>query len=196
MYELIILSYLMRRPMHGYIIAKIINDMIGPYAKFSSGRLYPLLAKLQVEGLIVAADAAVAEPGDRGPHVYQITEAGRHRFHALMLDTTSNPGDYSRIFWYKLTNLHTLVPAERLYLLDHFINFCQTHIFHITSEMEDLEREALPKDYMSAEQLDATLRSMRHMRNHWRLELENARDWRARAVAAMEGADAPAEQQL
>jgi hypothetical protein len=144
----------------------------------------------------VTVDAAVAEPGDRGPHVYQITEAGRHRFHALMLDTTSNPGDYSRIFWYKLTNLHTLVPAERLYLLDHFINFCQTHIFHITSEMEDLEREALAKGYMNAEQLDATLRSMRHMRNHWRLELENAQDWRAREVAAMEGVDAPAEKQL
>jgi DNA-binding PadR family transcriptional regulator len=192
MYELIILSFLMRAPTHGYIIAKIINDMIGPYAKFSSGRLYPLLAKLQAEGLIVGASAPTAEPGDRRPHVYQITEAGRRRFHDLMMDTTSNPGDYSRIFWHKLTHLHTLAPTERLYLLDHYSTFCQTHIFHITSEMEDLEREALPKGWMGTEQLDATLRSMRHMRNQWRLELENAQDWRAREVAAMEGVDAPA----
>jgi DNA-binding PadR family transcriptional regulator len=196
MYELIILSFLMRRPTHGYIIAKVINDMIGPYAKFSSGRLYPLLAKLQAEGLIVAADAVEAEPGDRRAHTYQITELGRRRFHDLMMDTTSNPGDYSRIFWHKLPHLHTLTPAEQLYLLDHYITFCQTHIFHVTSEMEDLEREALPKGYMGAEQLNATLRACEHLRSLWRLELEHAQDWRARAVATMEGMDAPAVQQM
>jgi DNA-binding PadR family transcriptional regulator len=41
MYELIILSLLMRSPAHGYLIAKIINDMFGPYTKISNGRLYP-----------------------------------------------------------------------------------------------------------------------------------------------------------
>lgn len=40
MYELIILSLLMREPLHGYLIAKIINDMIGPIAKVSHGWLY------------------------------------------------------------------------------------------------------------------------------------------------------------
>ena len=53
MYELIILSLLMREPIHGYLIAKIINDMIGPIAKVSHGWLYPRLAKLEQEGLIV-----------------------------------------------------------------------------------------------------------------------------------------------
>ena len=52
MYELIILSILMRRTAHGYLISKIINDIFGPYTKVSNGRLYPLLAKLQHEGLI------------------------------------------------------------------------------------------------------------------------------------------------
>ncbi len=52
MYELIILSQLMVQPAHGYMIAKIINDMIGPYARISNGRLYPLLSKLEKSGLI------------------------------------------------------------------------------------------------------------------------------------------------
>ena len=100
-----------------------------------------------------------------------------------MLDTTSNPGDYQRIFWHKLPQLHTLPASERIYLLDHYLNFCQTHIFHLTGEMEELERDALPQGYMNADELDATLRAMDHMRNQWRLELEHARDWRAREVA-------------
>ncbi len=37
LYELIILAQLMRQPAHGYLIAKIINDMIGPYAHVSNG---------------------------------------------------------------------------------------------------------------------------------------------------------------
>ncbi len=185
MYELIILGFLMRKPTHGYVIAKIINDMIGPYAKFSSGRLYPLLAKLEADGLIVATETA-PESGDRRQHPYAITEAGRVRFHALMLDTTSNPGDYQRIFWYKLPQLHTLAASERIYLFDHYLNFCQTHIFHLTGEMEELEHNALAWGYMNADELDGTLRAMDHMRNQWRLEFEHARDWRAREVARIE----------
>ena len=191
MYELIILGYLMRKPVHGYIIAKIINDMIGPYAKFSSGRLYPLLAKLEADGLIIATDPSSIE-GDRRQHPYAITDAGRHRFHALMLDTTSNPGDYQRIFWHKLVHLNFLPASERIYVLDQYINFCQTHIFHMTGEMEDLERNALTLGYMNATQLDATLRAMRHSRNQWLLELENAKDWRAREDAMHTGGDAAA----
>jgi DNA-binding PadR family transcriptional regulator len=192
MYELIILSFVMRRPTHGYLILKIINDIIGPYAKFSSGRLYPLLAKLQADGLITTVGDAPEAPGDRQPRVYEITETGRRRFHELMMDTSSNPGDYARIFWHKLPSLSTLAPVERLYLLDHYITFCQTHIFHVTSELEDLERDATEQQWMTAEQLDATLRAMGHARNQWQLELENAQDWRAREVAKLESADHPA----
>ena len=43
MYELIILSLLMREPIHGYRISKIISDIIGPIAKVSHGWLYPCL---------------------------------------------------------------------------------------------------------------------------------------------------------
>ena len=47
MYELIILSLLMRFPLHGYLIAQIANDTIGPWAKISNGTLYPLLTRLE-----------------------------------------------------------------------------------------------------------------------------------------------------
>jgi DNA-binding PadR family transcriptional regulator len=102
MYELIILSQLMRHPAHGYLIARIINDMIGPYARISNGRLYPLLSKLEQSRLIVPYDEGSAgRQGDRQLRAYKITEDGQRRFHELMMDTTSNPGDYQKLFLHK-----------------------------------------------------------------------------------------------
>lgn len=184
MYELMILSFLMRGPMHGYLIAKIINDIIGPFAKVSNGRLYPLLAKLEAEGLIVPVEYAA---GERRQRAFQITDAGRQRFHQLMMDTTSNPGDYDKLFWVKAQFFEYLQPAEQLYLIDHYINYCQTHIFYLTGEMKDLAREAPEKGFLTPHQLEITLATMLHLQNRWRLELEQAKDWRARYVAHMEG---------
>src|SRR5579885_3668051 len=188
MYELIILSLLMRYPMHGYLIAKIINNIIGPFAKVSNGRLYPLLAKLETEGMILAIDGVAApERHERRQRAFQITEAGRQRFHQLMMDTTSNPGDYHNIFWMKVQFFEFLQPAEQLYLIDHYINYCQAHIFFLTSEMDDLARRAPAKGFMTPHQLEITLEAMQHIQNRWRLELEQAKSWRARYVAQLEG---------
>jgi DNA-binding PadR family transcriptional regulator len=181
MYELVILTFLMRKPMHGYLIAKIINNIIGPFARVSNGRLYPLLAKLEADGLIAAVDDAAAPARhERHQRVFQITDAGRQRFHQLMMDTTSNPSDYHNPFWIKVQFFEFLQPAEQLYLIDHYINYCQTHIFFLTSEMDELAREAPTKGFMTAQQLEITLATMQHLQNRWRLELEQARHWRER----------------
>ena len=158
MYELIILSLLMRQPAHGYLIAKIINDIIGPYAKVSNGRLYPLLSRLEVEGLIEADDATVeTHQGERRVRSYKITELGRKRFHQLMLDTTSNPGDYQRLFTHKVSAFHFLLSAERLYLIDHYINYCEAHVLHLRAEAADFARE-MPRRWEEGE-IEATLSS-------------------------------------
>lgn len=183
MYELIILSLLARNPpdhpMSGYVIAKIINDIIGPMAKVSNGRLYPLLAKLEVDGLIVA----IGTPGERRQRVYRITDMGRLRFRQLMLDTTSNPGEYKTIFWFKVPVLRSLKPDERFYLIDHYINYCQTHIFHLRNEMEDLKLKAIDRNYMSQPELDATLDAFHHYLRSWELELADTQRLRERMAA-------------
>lgn len=197
MYELMILTFLMRGPMHGYLIAKIINNIIGPFAKVSNGRLYPLLAKLEAEGLIIAAlDASAGAGHERRQRAFQITDAGRLRFHQVMMDTTSNPSDYHNLFWVKVQFFEFLQPAEQLYLVDHYINFCQTHIFHLTSEMDDLARRAPEKGFLTPRQLEITLATMQHLQNRWRLELEEANSWRSRYVAQLEGLEpTPAQAQ-
>lgn len=185
MYELIILSLLVRFPAHGYLIAHIINDMIGPYARISNGRLYPLLAKLEESRLIEAHEEAdLGQRGERTSRQYRITDEGRRRFHTLMMDTTSNPGEYQRLFLQKATVLHLLKPLERLYLIDHYINYCQAHVLHLTAEREELAQSNYPGHGSS---LPATLDVMKHMMDQWRQEVEWALRLRAEEVARQEG---------
>jgi DNA-binding PadR family transcriptional regulator len=187
MYELIVLTLLSRNPMHGYLIAKVINDIIGPFARVSNGRLYPLLAKLEQEGLILPQEASEqTATGERHQRSYAITEDGRRRFHQLMMDTTSNPGDYDRIFWLKVPYLEALQLHERLHLVDHYINYCQTHIFHLTGEAESLARDVAHRAYMTQEQLESTLLVMRHMIGVWQHSADDARGLRERIVTQAE----------
>lgn len=166
MYELIILGFLMGSNTHGYRISKIINDMIGPYAKFSSGRLYPLFEKLAREGFIsiVQNDEEKDKKGKSRQNEYQITENGKLRFHQLMMDTTTNLGEYRKLFPYKFIFIDYLQPAEKLYLVDHFINYCQTHIFHINSELEDLK--------LHHSELSKPIFIMEHIVLQWQLEFQ------------------------
>lgn len=192
MYELIILSQLMLQPAHGYLIASIINDMIGPYARISNGRLYPLLAKLEGSGLIEPyVEASVGQQSDRQLRSYKITEAGRRRFHELMMDATSYPGEYQKIFMQKVTMLEFLKPSERLRLIDHYINYCQAHMLHITAEADDLVRRS--PDWgpeWGPKHFKAVLSVMQHMVDQWQVELDWAKALRERDLARIESSDA------
>jgi DNA-binding PadR family transcriptional regulator len=179
MYELIILVKLMGGPAHGYLIAKIINDIIGPFAKLSNGRLYPLLAKLEQEGMIAAQEEpAEGAEGGRPVRSYRITEAGRNRFHRLMMDTTSNPGDYQNFFWQKVHAFGFLKVEERLHLLDHYINYCQSHVLHTMAEREDLEQHQA--EYFGPHYPERLLEVMSHIIDQWQLELAWAKRLRAK----------------
>lgn len=205
MYELIIFSLLMRAPRHGYLLAKITNDKIGPWARVSNGTLYPLLARLERDGYITTSDGASGcdeegaprsssvESGatDRTCRRYTITARGRQRFHALMLDTTSNLSDYQRVFRQKVPALHLLAPAERNYLLDHYLSYCETCILHYERVARDLERKAsVPAMVEGVEgrelvqQLpahEAGLLVVARQAEEWRAELAWARGLRERA---------------
>ena len=182
MYELIILSLLMREPIHGYLIAKIINDIIGPLAKVSHGWLYPRLAKLEQEGLIVASHEGDEKKGERQLRTYHITEEGRKRFHELMMDTSSNPGEYSKFFWQKVSFLEYLHPAERLHLIDHYINYCQTHILHLKDQAKNLVEGKVQYQAMDISQLEATLHVLRRSTSHWQVDLEFANSLREKEM--------------
>ena len=106
------------------------------------------------------------------------------------MDTTSNPGEYQKIFLQKVATLEFLKPSERLRLIDHYINYCQVHVMHLTAEADDLVQRS-PEwgpDWGPA-RLKAVLDVMQHMVDQWQLELDWAKTLRERELARVESSD-------
>jgi DNA-binding PadR family transcriptional regulator len=184
-YELIILSLLMRFPMHGYLIVKITNDQIGPWAKISSGTMYTILHKLEQTGLIaILPQESGASRGDRRMRTFVITEEGRKRFHQLMMDTSSNLGDYQKLFSHKMVYSDLLRPNERLLLINHYINYCQTTILHTQTEMEALVYELA--EHPNPTYLENILRVMKHIEQQWQAEYAWVKSLHEQEVAKIE----------
>jgi len=184
MYELMILSMLMRGPEHGYSITKIMNDMIGPVMKISHGSLYPRLRKMEEEGLIVASTQAgnQYEQG-RQVRIYTITDEGRRRFQELMMDTSANPGEYSKLFWQKACSLDCLHPVEQLELIDHYLNYCQGHTLHLKAVTKQVIEGKAHYHDMPLAQLTLTLHALRRTAAHWQVELDYAGSLREKILA-------------
>lgn len=188
MYELYILSLLMRGPMHGYLVAKIIGDIIGPVAKVSHGSFYPLLSRMEAEGEIEAVDAA---QGSRRQRSYRITEEGTRRFHQLMMDTASSLGEYQKAFWAKAISFDLIAPADQQYLVDHYLAYCRTHIFYLDREIATLAHESVPGVGGPATAMMNGLAAeiIRHHRDQWQFEFEQVQQWRARVFTLIERTD-------
>lgn len=164
MYELIILSILMNGPCHGYSMAKKINNIIGPIAKASNGRIYPLLAELQESGAVLTEEQQV---GGRLIKGYCITKEGEKRFRELMLDTQSKPKEYQQIFSFKVTVLSLLEHDERLSIIEHYTDYCQAHLVHLAKKIEQIE-QGRPTPIEKGDQ--ALLNVIKHRLNQWELE--------------------------
>jgi DNA-binding PadR family transcriptional regulator len=126
-YELFVLGELMVQPMYGYQLHEVVNKALGPFHQLSWGTLYPLIRRLEQEGLATYQAEYKRDFFHRGTcsqaqarQVYSITEAGRQRFFALMLE----PGEYCRaypdLFAIKLTRFGFLTPEQRLLVLQHY----------------------------------------------------------------------------
>jgi DNA-binding PadR family transcriptional regulator len=68
--RLALLSLLGERPQHGYELMKQLEERSGGMYRASAGTVYPTLAQLQDEGLVLSDSRD-------GKRVYELTEAGR-----------------------------------------------------------------------------------------------------------------------
>ncbi len=171
MYELLVLGRLSTHPMHGYMIAKIIGHIDGPVRQMQWGTLYPILSRLEGEGLIRAEETV--EDGDgRTRKVYAITEAGRARLHDLLLDTEHHIGDYATIFAHKVALFSELTAEERLHLSRHYAVYAQQHIDHLERKRRDIS--GLPD-----ERMQDVLSVFDHRTEYWKRE----RAWAEQLIA-------------
>ena len=139
MFELAVLGLLVDTDLHGYELKKRLTELLGPWSSVSFGSLYPALARLERNGLVVAAtpsDPAPVEPppmsgslgaelaayrnrgrartggSRRARKVYAITPAGREALAAMLDDET---GD-DRTFAVRVAFCRHLDPDARLAL--------------------------------------------------------------------------------
>jgi len=197
-YELIILGTLMVGPFHGYLIAKIMQNILGPYGKISAGRLYPLLMKMEEAGLISVEPVAEQQEHQQQRRFqipsrrYRITEAGCRRLHILMMDTTSYLGDYQKVFLQKVAYFSFLQPEERLHLIEHYIGYCKSLVSYGTTRAEELAQSGTENPIgMTAEQLADLLTGMQHKIQQWQQELLWAEGLREKVKANMSTSASP-----
>ncbi|MCA9101290.1 MAG: helix-turn-helix transcriptional regulator [Planctomycetales bacterium] len=72
--ELVLLKLLDRRPMHGYELVRSIKRETGDALAFGEGCVYPVLHKLESQGLLESRATTVR---GRERYVYHVTPSGR-----------------------------------------------------------------------------------------------------------------------
>src|SRR6185295_1397696 len=74
--ELLLLRLLARQPMYGYELVQGIRLLTGGVLEFGEGCVYPILHRLEADGLLRGTREAV---GGRTRVVYRLTSSGRKR---------------------------------------------------------------------------------------------------------------------
>src|SRR5579864_1831241 len=147
MYELFVLGELMDQPAHGYLLHSIIKTAVGPIRRLSWGALYPLIRRLERDGLIAPVPAV--EVGDcagadgRQRKVYAITEAGRDRFFALMAEPGAYDAEYPDLFSIKLSDFHHVARDVHLEILRHYRGYIQLLQSYVQTSRRRIEAEPL-----------------------------------------------------
>jgi hypothetical protein len=109
-----------------------------------------------------------------------------------MMDTSSNLGDYPRIFHLKVVHLEFLTPNERLHLANHYINYCERTILHMQSEAQDMQRMQSETQDTQGESgdnptfTDAVVDILQHLAQQEQGELDWARRVRERILTALD----------
>ena len=134
-----------------------------------------MLGQLEKAGLVSVHQEATTE-GGRVSRTFAITPAGKARFHTLMLDTASSPREYRTLFAFKVTSFDRISSAERVALLEHYLDFVKAHLRHLDVQGADLQNS--PGYGHSSRELERFSSVFGHLTDGWQSEL----DWAARLL--------------
>ncbi len=84
--DMLVLAALNQGPMHGYFIHQWISTTSSEQFSLAPGMLYPLLHRLEKDGLISAAWAT--SEGERKKRIYSITPQGKRTLSSLKKEWT------------------------------------------------------------------------------------------------------------
>jgi deazaflavin-dependent oxidoreductase (nitroreductase family) len=118
-YELFVLGELMVQPTYGYKLHETASRTLGPLRPLSWGVLYPLIRRLEKDGLTLSTvekrlKGFPATECGQPRRIYTITHAGRQRFFDLMLISLEYSRDTPELFFIKLTKMQFLTTEQRI----------------------------------------------------------------------------------
>lgn len=116
--QYVILGFLQYKPMSGYDIKKSTDESLRYFWQENYGHIYPVLAKLQEQGMVTSS----LEASETGPDrkVYSITEKGKEAF-TTWLNQEAEPPKYRKELLLKLFFL----PADKK---DSMVNHLEAEI--------------------------------------------------------------------
>ncbi len=164
----------MRWPLHGYLMVKIANAIIGPEENISRGTLSTLLARLHRDGLVTLAGKETRSfPSSQSTRVYVITPEGKKRFEQLMLEIPEHPGAYSRLFHIKALHLDLLPPEQQRVLTGHYLQYCRDILASKEADIADFTSNPQKRAYSSDPHLRETAASLMRLKaRQWEQEVE------------------------
>jgi DNA-binding PadR family transcriptional regulator len=178
MYELFVLGELLNKPVHGYLLHQIVQKAIGPIRQMSWGALYPLLRRLEKEGLI-RREKGGGEGGEREKKLYRITPAGEARFRRLMAEPGAYDADYPDLFTLKMSKFQHIDRGAQLAILRHY----QGYVRYIESYVVANYRHVTGEPNIPQEERPYILRGMDRRLHVARAELA----WLEAEIAALAG---------
>src|SRR5579871_4161339 len=81
--ELLILQLISRQPMYGYELVQAIKSSSGNVLEFGEGCIYPILHRLEAEGLLASQREIVS---GRSRVVYHVTARGKKHLSRTVVD--------------------------------------------------------------------------------------------------------------
>jgi len=166
--RLVILGLLRGRPLYGYEIKYLIEQIMGDWTNIAFGSIYYALGKLSEESFVEKIGTE-QEGGRPSRHVYQITDAGRAEFVRLLREVWTEVERQYFTFDIGLTFMEAL-PIEEVK-------------DHLRKRVEDLKQTIQYLDSHQAEQLADEHVPQRmaaavfgHHRAHMQAELDWTRD--------------------
>jgi DNA-binding PadR family transcriptional regulator len=149
LYELVVLGELLGGPHHGYLLREILGKIFGPFRQISWGALYPLIHRLEQQGLIAPEARDVTHQGkSRQRNLYRITPAGSERFHTLMAEAVPYSSYDPDHFIAKLGYFDHITLEHQSAILQHHRgylqavdDYLQTNLHRILADEDIPERE-------------------------------------------------------
>lgn len=145
-YELFVLGELTAGPHHGYLLHAILGKILGPFRQVSWGALYPLVHRLNQDGLIETVPDRPASKAGRQGHeriLYRITPAGRKRFQTLILEQVPYAAYDTDVFISRLGYFDHINAQQQTEILKYHQRFLQAQDAYLRDSlrlaMEELE---------------------------------------------------------